>query len=91
MVEHMINLNIKTGVLTGLQKFESLISLQLYLFSRVFSKVKSRSAHMKIHRPDQDKEKEKKAKAANRALLAQKPLQIDPLAYEPALPNGPLN
>ena len=45
---------------------------------------------MKIHRPDQDKEKEKKAKAANRqALLAQKPMQIDP--YELPLPNGPLH
>ena len=46
---------------------------------------------MKIHRPDQDKEKEKKAKAANRqALMAQKPLHIDPLAFDPPLPNGPL-
>ena len=46
---------------------------------------------MKIHRTDQDKEKEKKAKAANRqALLAQKPQHIDPLAFDPPLPNGPL-
>ena len=37
---------------------------------RVFAKVKSRSAHMKIHRPDQDKEKEKKAKLAKQQLAA---------------------
>lgn len=63
----------------------------------MFAKVKSRSAHMKIHRPDQDKEKEKKAKlakqqaaaaAAAAATSSLDPVLVDPMSY-PALPNGP--
>ena len=69
-----------------------LVATQMaHVFFREFSKVKSRSAHMKIHRPEQEKEKEKKAKAANRqAQLAQKGLHINPDPYELPLSNGPL-
>jgi Na+-transporting methylmalonyl-CoA/oxaloacetate decarboxylase gamma subunit len=76
--------------------FNIFLTRHLYCF-RVFGKVKSRSAHMKIHRPDQDKEKEKKAKLAKQQAAAAAaaaassnvdPVHVEPLAFS-ALPNGP--
>ena len=73
--------------------YEVLLILAI-LFHRVFSKVKSRSAHMKIHRPDQDKEREKKAKLAKQAAAAAAAAAsleqsfIDPFRYS-SFPNGP--
>lgn len=56
----------------------------------MFAKVKSRSAHMKIHRPDQEKEKEKKAKLAKQQAAAAAS-HMDQWKYQvyTNLPNGP--
>ncbi len=57
--------------------------------------MKSRSAHMKVHRPDQDKEREKKAKAAKlqASALEKSALEksvLDNIMYSPHhLANGP--
>ena len=64
------------------------------LLYRVFAKVKSRSAHMKIHRPDQEKEKEKKAKLAKQqaaAAAAAAHVNQRPWGYDgySNFPNGP--
>ena len=56
---------------------------------RVFSKVKSRSAHMKIHRPDQDKEREKKAKAAKHQAAILEKSVLESMSYSSVPSNGP--
>ena len=50
-------------------------------------KVKSRSAHMKIHRPDQDKEREKKAKAEKQAKAVLEKSRLESMTF--ASLNGP--